>query len=129
MGKNVCFKCRQPGHMAQDCPTLRAAPTQTVGGSNARVFNVSQSQAEANPSAVTDQLQFHSIPLYSLIDSGATHSFIACGVIKRLGLEPSRVGQYLDSGPRCYKWYQSGLQTSVRMVTTNEDVGPPKEGS
>ena len=52
---------------------------------------MAQKEAEANPFAVIGQLQFHSTSLYVLIDSGTTHSFISYGIIKRLGLEPSKV--------------------------------------
>lgn len=37
------------------------------------------------------QLLFYTIPLYVLIDSGATHSFVAKGVVQRLGLKPKVV--------------------------------------
>ncbi|XP_031273899.1 uncharacterized protein LOC116132386 [Pistacia vera] len=53
LGTNVCFKCKQPGHMAKDCKVTQATSLQTVGGSTARVYSVAQKEAEANPSAVT----------------------------------------------------------------------------
>lgn len=37
------------------------------------------------------QLTFHSCYLYILIDFGTTYSFITCGIIKRLRLEPTFV--------------------------------------
>ncbi|XP_031278396.1 uncharacterized protein LOC116136877 [Pistacia vera] len=91
LGTNVCFKCKQPRHMAKDCKVTQATSLQTVGGSTAKVYLVAQKEVEANPSVVTGQLQFHSISLYVLIDSGATYSFISYGIIKRLGLEPCKV--------------------------------------
>ncbi|XP_031261164.1 uncharacterized protein LOC116119363 [Pistacia vera] len=91
LGTNVCFKCKQPGHMAKDCKVTQATSLQTVEGSTTRVYSVAQKEAEANPSVVIGQLQFHSTSLYVLIDSGATHSFILYGIIKRLGLEPCKV--------------------------------------
>lgn len=51
-----------------------------------------KSEAEASPSVVIGQLLFHSIPLYALIDYGATHSFITHGILERLGLKPIIVG-------------------------------------
>ncbi|XP_031249520.1 uncharacterized protein LOC116107387 [Pistacia vera] len=77
--------------MAKDCKVTQAISLQTVRGSTARIYSVAEKEAKANPSAVTSQLQFHSTSLYVLIDSGATHSFISYGIIKRLGLEPSKV--------------------------------------
>lgn len=90
----MCYRFRQPGHMMRDCKASLPPPAQSFGGTtNARVFTVAQGEAEVSPSAVTGQLLFHSIPLYALIDSGATHSFISYGMIERLGLKPTRVTQ------------------------------------
>ena len=71
-------------------PQSLIPPVQPGRGTNARVYTATHSQAEASPSAVTGQLFFHSVSLYALIDSGATHSFIAPGVIERVGLVPVR---------------------------------------
>ncbi|XP_031261142.1 uncharacterized protein LOC116119342 [Pistacia vera] len=77
VGTNVCFRCHQPVHIARDCPIGSTISIPVVGGTTARVYNVAQMQADASPSAVT----------------GAKHSFISYGMIKRLGLMPIRVEQ------------------------------------
>ena len=77
----------------KDCKVSLPSAAQTSRGTNARVFTVAQGEAEASPSAVTGQLLFHAVPLYALIDSGATHSFISYGIIERLGLKPIKVSQ------------------------------------
>lgn len=87
----MCYKCQQPGHKWRDCKAPLPPTTQIPRGTNARVFTVAQGEAEASPSAITSQLLFHTVPLYALIDSGATHSFISHGMIERLKLRPIRV--------------------------------------
>ncbi|XP_044502571.1 uncharacterized protein LOC123223472 [Mangifera indica] len=82
-------------HFARECPiragVTLARPKQPVGGGQARVYTITQAQAETYPSVVTGQLLFYTIPLYALIDSGATHSFIAQGLVERLRLKPTVV--------------------------------------
>ena len=69
-GRNVCYRCGQPGHIQRFCQapalTSRSAPTsspatQITGGGTARVYTVAQSQAEASPTAVTGQILFHDL--------------------------------------------------------------------
>ncbi|XP_031286362.1 uncharacterized protein LOC116145055 [Pistacia vera] len=91
--KGVCFRCRQPGHMMKDCKAPPTPTAQTSRGTNAQVFTVAQSEAEASPLVVTGQLLFHSVSLYALVDSRAPHSFITHGIIERLGLKPITVEQ------------------------------------
>ncbi|XP_031277911.1 uncharacterized protein LOC116136343 isoform X2 [Pistacia vera] len=53
LGRNVCYKCQQPGHVMRDCKAPPAPTAQTSRGTNARVFTVAQSETEVSPSAVT----------------------------------------------------------------------------
>ena len=50
----------------------------------ARVFTLTQAEAEASPSVVTGQLSSAGSPFTVLIDSGATHSFVSSKVLDRL---------------------------------------------
>ncbi|XP_031260467.1 uncharacterized protein LOC116118612 [Pistacia vera] len=95
VGTNVCFRCRQPSHIARDCPIGSITLVPVVGGMTTRVYNVAHMEADANPSIVMGQFLFHDTPLYVLIDSGATHPFISYGMIKRIGLIPIRVNMPL----------------------------------
>ncbi|XP_031280639.1 uncharacterized protein LOC116139107 [Pistacia vera] len=92
-GPNVCYRCCQPRHLMRDCKTPPPPTAQASRGTNARVFTMAQGEVEASPSAVTGQLFFHVVPLYALIDSGATHSFLSHGMIERLGLKSVVVDQ------------------------------------
>ena len=60
----------------------------------ARVFTLTQAEAEASPSVVTGQLSSAGSPFTVLIDSGATHSFVSSKVIDRL----CRPSEYCTSG-------------------------------
>ena len=50
----------------------------------ARVFALTQAEADASPSVVSGNILVSSIPTYSLIDSGATHSFALTKYARRL---------------------------------------------
>ncbi|XP_044508780.1 uncharacterized protein LOC123227728 [Mangifera indica] len=54
-GQAVCFRCRQPGHIAHFCTAalVRVEQQQPIRGATARVYPITQGPAEANPSAVT----------------------------------------------------------------------------
>ncbi|XP_031286440.1 uncharacterized protein LOC116145148 [Pistacia vera] len=42
VGTNVCFRCRQLGHIARDCPICSATSVPAVGGMTTKVYNVAQ---------------------------------------------------------------------------------------
>ena len=72
---------------AKSCPNQRKErePTRTQPRPNARVYSLSEDDVNAGPSTVvTGQLPVANLSLYSLIDSGATHSFIASKVAEKL---------------------------------------------
>ena len=55
---------------------------------SARVFTITRSDAETNPSVVTGKFSVFGTPAFVLFDSGATHSFISTEYVKRLGKVP-----------------------------------------
>ena len=87
--------CGVVGHLRKDCPTVKKGETGKVDSSTpARVFTLTQAEAEASPSVVTGQLSSDGTPFTVLIDSGATHSFVSDKVIDRL----CRPSEYSTSG-------------------------------
>ncbi|XP_075499779.1 uncharacterized protein LOC142538318 [Primulina tabacum] len=103
----VCFGCGKPGHRMADCP---AASNKTTGpgkrdGSssganankprenkpNARVFAITQEEADDASDVVTGTIFFQQVPAYVLFDCGATHSCISNRFGKKLGRKPDKL--------------------------------------
>ncbi|XP_012845769.1 PREDICTED: uncharacterized protein LOC105965752 [Erythranthe guttata] len=83
-GTRSCFRCHQPGHMVKECPK----PPPNVPG---RVFAMTQEQIDQDPSMIAGTIFILEEPIYALIDSGSTHSFISKDIIAHLNLEPNRL--------------------------------------
>ena len=78
------------GHYSRTCPNPRQGdvPAKAPPKANARVFTIREDDVRAGTStAVTGQLSVGNLSAYVLMDSGATHSFIASRVAEKLGSE------------------------------------------
>ena len=93
---SACFKCKQQGHFARDCPQGRvegqanpplALPT---AAAPARVFVVGQ-----QGTGVAGTLVVYNYHARVLFDTGASHSFISSVIVDCLGLAITPLAQPL----------------------------------
>ncbi|XP_058746278.1 uncharacterized protein LOC131619166 [Vicia villosa] len=76
----VCFNCGVEGHIDSQCQKPKKT---AVGG---KVLALSGTQTSSEDGLVRGTCLINSIHLITIIDTGATHSFIAADCVKRLGL-------------------------------------------
>ncbi|XP_075500150.1 uncharacterized protein LOC142538738 [Primulina tabacum] len=105
----VCFGCGKAGHRIAECPT---AANQAAGLSkgtgpnsganpnkpkeskpNARVFAMTQEEADDANEVVSGTILIQKVPAYALFDCGATHSFLSKRFAKKLGLKPKLLAE------------------------------------
>ncbi|XP_073014570.1 uncharacterized protein [Primulina eburnea] len=105
----ACFGCGKPGHRISECPTATnqaAGPNrgtgQNVGANpnkpkenqpNARVFAMTQEEADDANDVVSGTIFIQQVPAYVLFDCGATHSFMSKRFAKKLGCKPEKLNE------------------------------------
>ncbi|KAK8931451.1 hypothetical protein KSP39_PZI016502 [Platanthera zijinensis] len=107
----VCYKCRQPGHIARFCQETGTNQSKfEVGGPSRvdkgkalmltdgrpqqgrdlvqpRAYGLGQQEAKDQEDVVTGILMIRNLPSKILFDTGASHSFIAESLVRKLDLE------------------------------------------
>lgn len=92
--KFVCYKCGQPGHVVSSCPLIKKPEQEKKG--KARVFALTHNEAVKNPDVITCILSISSIPVYFLIDSGTTHSFISSACLSKINVSCQKNDSVLE---------------------------------
>ncbi|XP_075497877.1 uncharacterized protein LOC142535347 [Primulina tabacum] len=103
----VCFGCGKSGHRIAECPTAAnqpAGPNRGTGPNtgagpskpkedkpNARIFAMTQEEADNATEVVSGTILIQSVPAYALFDCGATHSFMSKRFAKKLGRKPDKL--------------------------------------
>ena len=85
-GPRACYGCGKFGHYIKDCPTKGQEQKKVP----ARVFALTQADAETSPSVVSGEILISSVPTHALVDSGATNSFASIKYVRRLGQLPDK---------------------------------------
>src|SRR3954471_10339098 len=76
----VCFNCGEEGHIGSKCQKPKKEP------SSGKVFALSGTQTTSEDSLIRGTCFINSIPLITIIDTGASHCFIYADCVNRLGL-------------------------------------------
>nr|GME09974.1 reverse transcriptase [Ipomoea batatas]GME11970.1 reverse transcriptase [Ipomoea batatas] len=94
----ACFECGQLGHKVKDCPRkmhTEAGLTQQKPRTNARVFAMTQQDADVANNVVSGILPMNSINAYVLFDSGSSHCFVSKRFVKSLNLITEKLDEPL----------------------------------
>ena len=84
-GDIVCYNCNEEGHISSQCKKPKRSQT---GG---KVFALTDTQTVNEDRLIRGTCFFSSTPLIAIIDTGATHCFIAIDCANKLGLVMSNM--------------------------------------
>ncbi|XP_073049570.1 uncharacterized protein [Primulina eburnea] len=113
----ICFKCGKVGHRIKYCPDNKekgAGPSkQHENKTNARVYAITQEEADNTNEVVAGTILLNKMPAYTLFDCDVTHSFVSRRFAKKLKLqhdiisEPLRVATPASKTIETHKVYQN----------------------
>ncbi|XP_075473995.1 uncharacterized protein LOC142505057 [Primulina tabacum] len=93
------FKCGKVGHQIKECPENKdkgTIPNKTNENKvNARVYAVTQDEADNTNDVVVGTFLLNEMPAYALFDCGANHSFVSRRFAKKLKLEHETLSELL----------------------------------
>ena len=88
----------------------------------ARVFTVTQQEADASPDVITDMISVYDHDAYALVDPGATHSFISVPFTERHQIESQPIdGRMAVSVPNGDTMISERIVPGSRLVIQNKD--------
>lgn len=76
----TCYNCGEPIHINTRCSKPKQAPTK------GKVFALTGTHTSSDDRLIRGICYINNTPLITIIDTGATHSFIVVDCVKRLGL-------------------------------------------
>ncbi|XP_073030638.1 uncharacterized protein [Primulina eburnea] len=124
-----CFRCGKVGHRIKDCHDNKDKGTgpskQNEKKTNARVYAITQEEADNANEVVGGTVLLNEIPAYTLFDCGATHSFVSKRFAKKLKLEHEILSEPLRVSTPATKNYAivDCQKKNVRLQTpTKEEV-------
>ncbi|TYJ95556.1 ty3-gypsy retrotransposon protein [Cucumis melo var. makuwa] len=97
-GSGVCFRCRQPGHIADTClqKPFETTPHQPSASQQGKVFATTRQEVERAGTVVTGTLPILGHYAFVLFNSGSSHSFISSVFVQYVGLEVEPLGSVLS---------------------------------
>ena len=88
----------------------------------ARVFSVTQQEADASPDVITGMISVYDHDAYALVDLGATHSFISVPFTQRHQIESQPIdGRMVVSVPNGDTMISERIVPGSRLVIQNKD--------
>ncbi|XP_058784020.1 uncharacterized protein LOC131658779 [Vicia villosa] len=78
------FRCGKTGHMMSECRHKEVKPKKAQAGG--KVFALAGTQTSTEDRLIRGTCFINSMPLITIIDTGATHYFIAAECVEKLGL-------------------------------------------
>ncbi|KAL5540690.1 hypothetical protein UlMin_043342 [Ulmus minor] len=101
-GTNQCYTCSEEGHYSRQCPKTTTQSSQakishSQQKTNARIFTLTQDEVNAGSSnVVTGQISIAGSYAYTLIDSGASHSFASSTFVDKLSVPYEKMSNALN---------------------------------